>query len=239
MFSSTSGPFQRQYPQAAAQTPFQRLKPACVELLSLAGRSTGPVQTQQVVACLRRLQAALKALITNIDDRALRNGEPTASTSRLIGSDTQPALSPALVNYIFYPLSELIRSAPKGITSLPDSICEATLEVLELLCSQWWAAWVGETEKSAVGKGWQVWCDLVILASSVLGAPSSKDKVDAEARSGASDEVKVAALRVLTELLSPRFRAQQVTGPDANKAKAKEDEWEWDGPSSCWEISSG
>ncbi|KAJ9474777.1 HEAT repeat protein [Pseudozyma hubeiensis] len=229
MFSSAAGPFQQRLPSSSAQTPFQRLKPICVELLSLAGRrtTTTPSQTQPVVTCLRRLKSTLRALIPDSDAGPSNLQAATASSSKLIPSDVEPCLSPSLISYIFYPISELINSAPKGIVSLPDSIAEEVLGVLSLLCSQWWTSWAADEADS---KHRQVWCDLVILSSSVLGSPTSKDGTDAVSQLRCSDEVKEAALKVLDELLAPRFKSLRSASASGN-GKDQEVEWEWDGVS--------
>ncbi|CDU24900.1 uncharacterized protein SPSC_04733 [Sporisorium scitamineum] len=234
MFSSAAGPFQQKYPQnSTAQTPFQRLKPACVELLSLTGRTTAPAQSQQVLACLRRLKTTLQALLSDSSAGYADSTEPVAFSSKLVPADAEPVLSASLINFVFYPLSELISTALKGITSLPDSVAEALLDVLALLCSQWWMAWASPSESAAqaVNTHWQVWCDLVILSNSILGSPSSKDSNDTGIKPKASDEVKLAALRVLGELLSPRFKAHSKSDDGKPAGKAKEAEWEWDGVS--------
>ncbi len=49
---------------------------------------------------------------------------------------------------------------------------------------------VERRERQEGSRQWQVWCDLVILSSSVLGAPSSKDAAVIGSRQGGSDEVK-------------------------------------------------
>lgn len=229
MFSSAAGPFQQRLPSSSAETPFQRLKPICVELLSLAGRrtTTTPSQTQPVVACLRRLQSTLRALVLDSDADPANSQAATASSSKLIPSDVEPCLSPSLISYVFYPISELINSAPKGIVSLPDSIAEEVLGALSLLCSQWWTSWASVEAES---KHRQVWCDLVILSSSVLGSPTSKDGTDTELQLRRSDEVKEAALKVLDELLAPRFKSLRSARASGN-GKDQEVEWEWDGVS--------
>ncbi|TKY89126.1 hypothetical protein EX895_001657 [Sporisorium graminicola] len=236
MFSPAAGPFQQRHPKASAsQTPFQRLKPVCVELLSLTGRSTAPAQSQQVLACLRRLKTALRTILS--DDSASYSdlAEPLASSSKLVAADWEPSLPASLVNYVFYPLSELISTAPRGITSLADSVAEAVLEVLALLCSQWWMAWSAQAadgSSQSGNNGWQVWCDLVILSSSILGSPVSRDADQPGNTLNASDEVKLAALRVLGELLVPRFKALPWASSTGGVAgKASEAEWEWDGVS--------
>ncbi|GAC99903.1 HEAT repeat protein [Pseudozyma hubeiensis SY62] len=229
MFSSAAGPFQQQLPSSRSQTPFQRLKPICVELLSLAGRrtTTTPSQTQPVVACLRRLKSTLRALLSDSNADSRNFQASAASSSKLIPSGVEPTLSPSLISYVFYPLSELINSAPKGITSFPDSIAEEVLEVLSALCSQWWTSWAPVDAES---KHRQVWCDLVILSSSVLGSPTSKAGTDLGPQLRHGDEVKVAALRVLDELLAPRFKSLCSASATRN-GKNREFEWEWDGVS--------
>ncbi|SPO27912.1 uncharacterized protein UTRI_05055 [Ustilago trichophora] len=237
MFSSgAAGPFQQGHPSSSTHTPFQRLKPVCVELLSLTGRATGAAKTQQVLLCLRRLKTILRETLS--DDNIFFSSNPpsdSASTLRRVPYTTEPTLTPSLINYVFYPLSELISAAPKGITSLPDSVVELTLDVLALLCSQWWAAWASETAANSSqgdNRQWQVWCDLLILSSSVLGSPSSKDAGKAEQQaSSASDEVKIAAMKVLSELLSPRFKGAHSLYAESGPITAQEDEWEWDGVS--------
>lgn len=226
MFSSsaaaTAGPFQSRYPASGAETPFHRLKPACVELLSLTGRTTGPAQTQQILAALRRLKSTLRALLA---DNELAPFSTTGG-SRLVTS-SEATLTPSLINYVFYPVSELISSAPKGITSLPDSVVELTLDVLALLCSQWWLAW---SSAQNAAKQWQTWCDLVILSSSVLGSPMNKDRDEPSRGRGASDEVKLAALHVLDELLSARFQTLRAEDAERRAGKGRQQgEWEWDG----------
>ncbi|SPO28901.1 uncharacterized protein UTRI_05055_B [Ustilago trichophora] len=237
MFSSAAvGPFQQAYPMSSTQTPFQRLKPVCVELLSLTGRATGAAKAQQVLLCLRRLKTTLRDLLPeHVTSSSSNRPSDSASTSSPVYHNAEPTLTPSLINYVFYPLSELISAAPKGITSLPDSVAELTLDVLALLCSQWWAAWASESVASSSqgnNKQWQVWCDLVILSSSVLGSPSSKDAGNTEQQvSRISDEVKLAAMKVLSELLSPRFKSAHSSHVGERPAAAKEDEWEWDGVS--------
>ena len=230
MFSSAAGPFQHRDAFHHTQTPFQKLKPVCVELLSLTGRTSGPSQSAQLVECLGRLKITLRALLSDAD-QPRKPSSVLASTSKLVPHSTEAILTPSLINYVFYPLSELISAAPSGINSLPESVIEATLHVLALLCSEWWTAWASPTGSSqSANNQWQVWCDLVILSSSVLGSPSKSDVDEALQKAKVSDEVKLSALEVLSELLSPRFRAPapRHMGPSAS---TKEREWEWDGVS--------
>ncbi|SPC61800.1 uncharacterized protein UHOD_06313 [Ustilago sp. UG-2017b] len=219
MFSSAAGPFSQPGPSAStASTPFQRLKPICVELLSLSSRTPSNTSTQQTIACLRRLKSTLHTLLSV--SAITGPSSHHASASRLVSQDEDPTLPPSLINYVFYPLSELISSAPKGLTSLPDSVVEGVLEVLALLCSRWWNA---SSANDGGGKGWQIWCDLVILSSSVLG---ESGKAGGEAKGTSSDEAKLAALKVLAELLSPRSKVSQTAGKEK---KREEEGWEWDG----------
>lgn len=229
MFSPAAGPFQQRHLQSSSQTPFQRLKPVCVELLSLAGRRTTVTTTQshQIVECLRRLKITLKAFLSETNTHLGDSRSPTASTSKLIPAGAEDVLTPPLINYVFFPLSELINSAPKGITSLPDSVAEATLDVIQLLCSQWWKSWASELSGA---KHWQVWCDLVILSSSVLGSPASKDGNQASTTVRHNDEVKLSAIAVLDELLCPRFKPLQSISTTGQQ-KVQEADWEWDGVS--------
>ncbi|PWY98710.1 hypothetical protein BCV70DRAFT_141443, partial [Testicularia cyperi] len=211
-------------------SPFQRLKPICVELLAIGANAVyNKEHLDRTLACLRRLQSTLVSILRGA-------GVPVDSNTAILQAvdpSQTPALPPSLVHYVFFPISELISASPKGLATLPDRLVEILFEVLSLLGTQWWYAWADPSRVPAVGsvpprtaKEWSVWRDLIILSTSVLGSPS-KDRSSLTSVQ-TSDETKLASIRFLLRLLDPRFASAQ--GPNPHESAEKESqEWEWDG----------
>lgn len=211
MFSASPSPGVQSYSSSSSSSPFQRLKPACVELLTIGAKARfDKNQTDRANACLRRLCTTLEGLVRSVSD----------SDHVQDAALREPVLAPSLVHYVFFPISQLISTSPKGLATLPDSITEALFQVLTLLAEQWWYTW--QTSANAAEKEWGVWRDLLILGASVLGDPG---KTASSLTSTASDETKAAATSFLIELLKPRHVHTLSQAPSDLR------DWEWDGVS--------
>lgn len=180
----------------ASKASFQVLRPICVKLLSL---SKGPPDAPELVRTLQDLHRPLTTL--------------------------PGPLSPALVHYIFYPVSQLLGVREAGLFALPDRVRELVFLILTVLARDWWACWTKSHvqqhaphatrwEQSA---DWKVWEQLVFLGvmalSGGLHTPAHPN----------SDETRLAILHFLVALLRPR-RSEHGT-------ESQEAEWEWDGVS--------
>lgn len=135
-------------------------------------------------------------------------------------------LSPSLINYIFFPLAQLLRNSPSGEAKLPDRIRQLVFQILSCLASDWWQLWIdsmtsfSEESASKIKEQWKVWEQLLILgAVAVAGPPDGKSPKPQII----SEETHLAALSFLQELLLPRIVFPSTSSTPAAK------EWEWDG----------
>lgn len=180
----------------ASKATFQVLRPICVRLLQL---SKGALDVPELVSTLQDLLHQLNVL---------------------------PApFSPALVHYIFYPLSQLLRVRDLGLFALPDRVRELVFQNLAVLTRDWWSSWTWshvqqhapQATRLEQSADWKVWEQLLFLGvmalSGGLHAPAHPN----------SDETRLAILDFLASLLRPRQSEPAGTSEDT--------EWEWDGVS--------
>ncbi|KAG8692699.1 hypothetical protein FRC08_009587 [Ceratobasidium sp. 394] len=141
---------------ARARSLFAKLKPVCTSLLGQSG--IAPATASATTSTLATLVAVLR--------------------------DAPPhTLTPALIEYTFFPLSHLFRRNP--IRTLPNHVVEQAFIALSLLCEQWY--WTCSPS---------VWEQLVILATSILaGLDTDGAKRD--------EETYIAAAQTLRALIRP------------------------------------
>lgn len=175
---------------------FQVLRPICVSLLQL---SKGALDAPELLGTLQDLYHQLKAL--------------------------PGPFSPALVHYIFYPLSQLLRVRDTGLFALTDRVRELVFRILAVLARDWWSVWTWshvqqhapQATRLEQSADWRVWEQLLFLGvmalSGGLHIPAYPN----------SDETRLAIFDFLVALLRPR---------QTEPAGASRDvEWEWDGVS--------
>ena len=187
---------------APSATSFPKLRPICVRLLRL---SVLPPNDPAIPPALAELHACLSTCTT---------------------------LSPALIHYVFYPLSELLRTHESSLFSFPDKVRSLIFSVLHQLARDWWRAWTWEhvcAQNSAVpaatprsitnAPDWRVWEQLLFLGIMALsGGPAS-----APVRN--SDETRYVIMQFLSRMLEPRTSIPSL--PSCSQSAA----WEWDGTS--------
>ena len=187
---------------APSATSFPKLRPICVRLLRL---SVLPPNDPAIPPALAELHACLSTCTT---------------------------LSPALIHYVFYPLSELLRTHESSLFSFPDKVRSLIFSVLHQLARDWWRAWTWEhvcAHNSAVptttprsitnAPDWRVWEQLLFLGIMTLsGGPAS-----APVRN--SDETRYMIMQFLSRMLEPRTSIPSL--PSCSQSAA----WEWDGTS--------
>ncbi|UZJ52157.1 hypothetical protein CBS101457_001477 [Exobasidium rhododendri] len=204
----------RQVPQDENSVRFAILKPLCVELLGRLTPQSSPANSLEAThGSLKRLYDALTDLVST--------------------SPESVPLSPSLINYIFFPLAQLLRVNPKEGAELPDRIRHATFQILTLLAIDWWRIWTecivqksGDASKRT--EQWKVWEQLLILGAVALGGPPD-GKTKPQRTS--SDETQAAVSSFLQELLLPRM-VSSVSKPPASSSSFEpkpKTEWEWDG----------
>ena len=96
---------------------------------------------------------------------------------RVLRERTTEYLDDAMIKYIFFPLSGIIRQNP--LASIPDHILERLLNVVAMLCEDWW--WT-------MDQG--MWEQLLIFSSNAIRIGNTS-----------SEETHIAAVRCLWELL--------------------------------------
>ncbi|EPQ26411.1 uncharacterized protein PFL1_06059 [Pseudozyma flocculosa PF-1] len=232
---------------ATPASPFQRLKPICVQLLSFVPDTGNGGSGSGSGIGHPRQQAQPSSLSTSL--QRLTHVLADVATERQ--EDGTPALTPALIHYVFFPIAQLLRASPRGAADLPDHARQLIFECLSLLASQWWRAWSQAppqqqqasdplvAEKKAPGQHeWAVWQQLVILASlAVGGSPSQAESGPSSSPSTSqatfSDETRLAAANFLHQLLLPRLEEPPPLARSQPRPEAKQQnkDWEWDGES--------
>ncbi|KAF8600833.1 hypothetical protein BDV93DRAFT_608421 [Ceratobasidium sp. AG-I] len=134
----------------------------------------------------KSLFAELKPVCTTLLRQTLITPSTASTTTstladlvRILRNATHAALTPSLIQYIFFPLSHLLRR--NNIAALPNHLLERIFQALALLAGTWY--WTCEPE---------VWEQLVMLASAVLAG------LDATKR---DEETYLAAARTLRALV--------------------------------------
>ncbi|KDN52267.1 hypothetical protein K437DRAFT_272646 [Tilletiaria anomala UBC 951] len=222
--SSTSATTQHQGDKDA----FHSLKPACVKVLNLSKQPA----SLELAKALHDLRLKLQGAISH----------------RCAYPQTGP-LSPSLINYIFYPLAELLRysltasSQPNpasGSSSKRSDPSDAAQEhlfgCLELLCNYWWHSWAEEPAT----KAWPIFEQLLLLGTLTLSRaasswlpppPGAKGKA---ASKKPSEETLGAICRFLLAILKPRSKLLTTTRAKEetpSSAQLSGEDWEWDGES--------
>ncbi|BGP14699.1 hypothetical protein JCM10213v2_002650 [Rhodosporidiobolus nylandii] len=145
-------------------------------------------------------------------------GPPGASTTRttvdlleqlrtLLDNPNAQPFSPALANYVFFPLSSLLQPRPDGLDR-GDRVLEATMQTLSALIPRWRAA----------GMEPRVRQELWIMAALTLGGPLDPNKPQALNKGKGkaverSEETKLAMVEVLLALMKPD-EAERTVGED-------------------------
>lgn len=181
----------------ASNATFRKLRPICVKLLHI---STKIPDDNALVDALTQLHVCLEA------------------------SDT---LTPSLVHYVFYPVSQLLRAHERGIFSFPNRVRTLVFRVLAQLASDWWQTWTwahiqartetGTTLPTSISSvpDWKVWEQLLFLGVMTLsGGPRSTPVQN-------NHETREATAQFLAQMLQPRF----------SQVPPSDDHWEWDGVS--------
>lgn len=176
---------------------FALLRPRCVALLQVT-------RGGDEIALVRALDGVLSAL-----------GEVSP-----LG-----ALSPSLVHYIFFPVSQLLTASNRGIQALADRVKWRVFAILTALARDWWNGWtataVGTAAQStalAAVPQWQVWEQLLLLSSMAMGSGFAS----------ASETTREHMASFTAALLAPRFAAP-APAPG---------EWEWDGVSDLPDLDT-
>ncbi|GLB35889.1 putative HEAT repeat protein [Lyophyllum shimeji] len=166
--------------QEQLQDVFKRLKPICVPLLGSSLLSPTSVSN-----------------VSNLLDD-LRNVLLDVKASGLV-------LTPNLISYTFFPLSNLLRR--NTASDIPDQILEKVFLVLAILCEDWW--WDFDLA---------VWEQIFMLCGAVIAGIEAKGK-----GRDRDDETKEAAGRCLLALLRPRTPEEDPsTSPtSSNRAQAR------------------
>ena len=181
----------------ASNANFQKLRPVCVNLLRLINKAP--------------------------DDNALED----ALAQLHVCLEVVDALTPSLVHYVFYPVSQLLNTHENGIFSFPNRVRTLIFRVLAQLATDWWQTWTwahiqscskAETCPTTISGSpdWRVWEQLLFLGVMTLsGGPRSSPVQN-------NYETREATAQFLARVLQPRISQL----PPSN------DHWEWDGVSS-------
>ncbi|KIO08585.1 hypothetical protein M404DRAFT_997507 [Pisolithus tinctorius Marx 270] len=108
--------------------------------------------------------------------------------------ESERQLSTSLASYVFYPISTILRR--NTLAQIPDRVLERVLNILTVLCESWW--WDCELE---------VWTQLFMLSSSILGSLEGKGKDKLR-----SDETREAAAMCLLALTHERDNSEPPPG---------------------------
>lgn len=192
---------------------FIAVKPVCVQIL--ANCRPGTTTDPKIASQLAQLGEILARAIP-----ATQLPPPLASPIVQVDS-TSPPLSPSLLHYIFFPISQLFQATPKGPADLPDSTRREAFACLHLLVEHWWRQWLTIDTATSTPDQSQIWRQLLILAAVAL-TPSP------DAKRSDSPETSLAILRLLHALLVPR--QEELTIKPSSTTAARKD-WEWDGES--------
>ncbi|CAO1622503.1 unnamed protein product [Parajaminaea phylloscopi] len=241
-YSVSSGNNDRKYP-TSGQGPFEgpggsrdrllfaKVKPFCIDLL--AQSRPGPtVQSPRVAELLRNLRTLLEQAIDPcpLPDPESQDCALTVNSGRL-------PLRPAVLHYIFFPITQLFQACPRGPADLPDRTRLEAFACLELLCREWWIRWqlIGSAPSSSttapVGsqEAFQMWRQLLTLGAITLAGPPQRKGGPEYSQ---SPETSFAALRFLLTLLMPRKVEAASKRDDRRQSEsANGQDWEWDGES--------
>lgn len=139
----------------ASNANFQKLRPVCVNLLRLINKAP--------------------------DDNALED----ALAQLHVCLEVVDTLTPSLIHYVFYPVSQLLNTHENGIFSFPNRVRTLIFRVLAQLATDWWQTWTwahvqscskAETCPTTISGSpdWRVWEQLLFLGVMTLsGGPRS------------------------------------------------------------------
>ncbi|WFD36062.1 hypothetical protein MCUN1_002933 [Malassezia cuniculi] len=126
-------------------------------------------------------------------------------------------LSPALVHYVFFPVSQILSSSERGVNALSDRVKSRVFAILARLARDWWNGWTAAAVGHAASQSttlravpqWQVWEQLLLLCSMSFGSSFN---------TATSETTKLHMAEFAAALLAPHHAAQA-------------GDWEWDGVS--------
>ena len=149
-----------------------QLKAICVPILSLARAPPSPASTNELILLLDRLAQHLEAI------------------PRIV-------FSPALANYVFFPLSSLLQPATTG-QDHGDRVLESTMVALEVLVRKWRTCEGGIEARVLT----ELWIMSVLLLGGPLdvNAPGKAGKGKSKAL---SEEVEYRVLKVVRTIMLP------------------------------------
>ncbi|KAI0814803.1 armadillo-type protein [Irpex lacteus] len=156
---------------------FQKLKALCVPLLGNAVLTPSSIP---------EVSTLLSSVLIMLRD-AKSNGR---------------ILKPALISYVFFPISTILRRNQGS--AIPDQLLEKLLDVLTILCDDWW--WDMET---------QTWEQVFMLCGAIIGGIENKGKGKDRA-----DETKEAAAQCLWTLLRQRLPDEDTLGAQASALRS-------------------
>ncbi|WVQ71431.1 hypothetical protein IAR50_000968 [Cryptococcus sp. DSM 104548] len=177
-FSYAAAPSLPNYTDLAARQArmetFQKVKPICVSLMSMASEHPTPYSQHHKV--IDQLYTAITTVpLTTLD--------------------------PAVINYILFPLTTVIRQS--NPTTLPDAFLEASFGLLAHLVGAW-----KKTEGGIELVGWeQLWK----FAVAAVGPRVVKREGEKGKEKQVGQEVQVQAVKLLSALLSPSESPQHPT----------------------------
>lgn len=164
--------------------------------------------------------------------------EPNANDCAIPADPSRFPLNSSILNYVFFPISQLIQAVPRGPADLPDRIRLEAFGCLELLCREWWRRWqsissaplFSQSSPAGSEEALQMWKQLLILGAIALGDPL---KVDGLAAPKQSPETTLAILQFLYTLLVPRKECDIICNQKQAgiRAQSSTQESEWDGES--------
>ncbi|KAI5479465.1 Armadillo-type fold domain containing protein [Pseudohyphozyma bogoriensis] len=159
------------------QEAFAQLKQICVPILGTARSTPSPTATRQLIANLALLASTLESI-------------PTST------------FTPALANYVFFPLTPLLQPpAPNTEPKWSDAVFEAALKALRVLVEKWRATPDKGMEDKVLH---ELWIMAVLRLGGPLDAASPRAAGKEKAReSGMMEESKLALVEVLKELMAP------------------------------------
>ncbi|ODN73485.1 hypothetical protein L202_07992 [Cryptococcus amylolentus CBS 6039] len=169
-FSYAAAPSLPNYADLAARQArmetFQKVKPICVSLMSMASEHPTPYSQHHKV---------LEQLYTTIT------------------TVPQSTLDPAVINYILFPLTTVIRQSNPA--TLPDAFLEASFGLLAHLVGAW--------RKTEAGMDITGWEQLWKFGVAAVGPRVVKREGEKGKRKEVGQEVQVQAIKLLSALLSP------------------------------------
>ena len=184
-----------------------QLKAICVPILSLARAPPSPAATKELILLLGRLAQQLESI------------------PRIV-------FSPALANYVFFPLSSLLQPATTG-QDHGDRVLESTMVALEVLVRKWRTCEGGIEGRILT----ELWIMSVLLLGGPLD-PNAPGKAAKGKNKALSEEVEYRVLKVIRAIMLPATTlVQEETAAVVHDEEEDEDplgesiDWSVDEPS--------